>query len=523
MDELITTDVLVLGCGIAGGTAAWKLAEAGIQVTLVTRAKDPHDTNTDWAQGGIIYKGKEDSPELLMKDLNEAGAGFSNPRATEILAKEGPSLIDQLLIETFEVPFTRSADGELSIVLEGAHSASRIIHSADATGHAIQVALLNKLKNHPNIRFLTEHTAIDLLTPQHHSHNRLVVYDAISCAGAYLFDQVNQKVVRCLAEKTILATGGLGQIFSRTSNPKGSRGDGLAMAYRAGARVINSEFIQFHPTTFSKRGAPNFLISEAVRGEGARLVHEDGEPFMQKYDPKWLDLAPRDIVSRSIHREMQEFDLKNVFLDLRSYIPGASIRYHFPNILEMCARYGIDITQDLVPVVPAAHYFCGGVWVDEWGLSTIEDLYAIGEVACTGLHGANRLASSSLLEGLIWGARSAEQIQQRLQGKLRTSADSIPTWEYTGIYDPDPVLIQQDMDTVRQIMWNYVGLARAKYRLGRALRELTHLETEILRFYRVSRLTDQLIGLRNAIRTALIVTDAAWQNKRSIGCHYRED
>jgi L-aspartate oxidase len=293
------------------------------------------------------------------------------------------------------------------------------------------------------------------------------------------------------------------------------------MAYRAGARVINNEFVQFHPTTFHHPQAKHFLISEAVRGAGARLVDASGEPFMQKYDAKWKDLAPRDVVARSIRQEMIERDEPNMFLDLRSYIPQAKIAKKFPNIAKACAEYGIDIAQDLVPVVPGAHYFCGGVWVDEVGRSTLRNLYAVGEVSCTGVHGANRLASTSLLEGLVWGNRAAMDIVAALGENEGDFYAGIPEWLDTGTFDPDPLLISQDMRTIQHIMWNYVGLVRTTPRLQRALSELRHLETEIERFYRVSRLTDGLIGLRNAVRAGIIVANAAWSNKQSMGCHYR--
>jgi L-aspartate oxidase len=320
----------------------------------------------------------------------------------------------------------------------------------------------------------------------------------------------------------VLATGGLGQIYLRTTNPAGSRGDGLAMAERAGARIINAEFVQFHPTAFYRGGAARFLVSEAVRGAGARLVHADGEPFMQNHDPEWKDLAPRDVVARSIHREMLARDVTNVYLDLHSTIPRAEILSHFPTIYEKALEFGVDITRDLVPVVPAAHYSCGGIWVDEWGLTTIQNLYAVGEVACTGLHGANRLASTSLLEGLVWGRRAAAQICRQLGGLRLYDANLIPAWQPAGDILADPALISQDMSTVKHIMWNYVGLVRTTPRLERALRDLRALESEIEEFYRSHRLTDELIGLRNAVQTAILVANAAWQNKVSMGCHYRE-
>lgn len=522
LDELIETQVLVLGSGVAGATTALRLAQAGVQVILATRALQATDTNTDWAQGGIIYRGQDDTPDKLVEDINRAGAWHCNPKAVQILASEGPNLVDKFLIDQLGVKFDRESDGSLALALEGGHSVARIAHTRDATGHAIQTALIDAVEKQPNIQLLSGHTAIDLLTPAHHARNRLSVYEPQSCLGAYLLDRQASKVRRILARRTVLATGGLGQIFLHTSNPPGSRGDGLAMAYRAGARVINAEFIQFHPTTFYHRNAPRFLISEAVRGDGARLVHADGQPFMQKYSPEWKDLAPRDLVARSIHKEMLTKGVSNVYLDLRSHIPAERIENHFPNILNACLEYGIDPRVDLLPVAPAAHYFCGGVWADVWGQTTIERLYAIGEVSCTGVHGANRLASTSLLEGLVWGWRSAGHILEHISGDPPLAPDTIPAWEETGPRLPDPALIAQDLSEIQHMMWNYVGLVRTTDRLDRALRELRQLETEIERFYRVSRVTDELIGLRNAVRSAVIVAAAAWENKTSLGCHYRE-
>ncbi len=522
MGESLETDVLVLGSGIAGATAALELADRGVQVIVATRAADPADTNTLWAQGGIIYRGTVDSPADLAEDILRAGAGHSYPKAVQILATEGPAVLQRMLLERVGVQFDREADGDLSLVREGGHSIPRIVHVADHTGKAIELALVRALSSHPNVTVLTGHTAVDLLTPSHHSLNRLAIYEPRSCVGAYLFDQTTGQVRRCLARNTILATGGLGQIFLRTTNPPGARGDGVAMAQRAQARVINLEFVQFHPTTFYHVDAPNLLISEAVRGAGARLVDANGEPFMQRYAPDWKDLAPRDVVARSIHQEILARGLTHVYLDLRSYIPQAEILSHFPTIRESLLPYGVDITQDLVPVVPAAHYACGGVWVDEWGRTTIDHLFAVGEVSCTGVHGANRLASTSLLEGLVWGSRAASHIADHPLSKLAVQPDDIPPWRDDGLEEPDPALINQDMASIKHITWNYVGLARTTRRLGRALSELYHLETEIEGFYRSSKLTDGLIGLRNAVRTAVLTASAAWQNKRSVGAHYRE-
>jgi len=522
MTEKLETDVLIIGCGIAGATAALRLADQGLDVTVTTRSKDPKESNTYYAQGGIIFRGRDDSPELLAKDIHLAGDGHCNPEAVGILAGEGPELLQDLLIEGVGVVFDRGEDGSLSLVREGSHSVPRIVHAADATGKAIQLALLQALKGHANINLLAEHTAVDLLTPSHHAMNRLAVYDRQSCVGAYLLDQAEGTVVPCLAKRTILATGGLGQIFLRTTNPVGARGDGFAMAHRAGARIINMEFVQFHPTTFYHPHAPNALISEAVRGEGARLVHANGEPFMQKYSPEWEDLAPRDLVSRSIHHEMLSRDVPHVFLDLRSRISADRIREHFPNILETGLSYGVDITQELVPVVPAAHYLCGGVWTNKWGQTTINHLYAVGEVACTGVHGANRLASTSLLEGLVWGNRAAEHAGGDLRSQPSHPPPDIPSWEDYGSEPPDPALLSQDLSSIKHIMWNYVGLIRTTPRLRRAIRELRNLETELESFYRITRITDELIGLRNAVRTAILLALAAWENKRSMGCHHRE-
>ena len=522
MAEYLEAEVLVLGCGIAGATAALELADRGVRVVVATSAVDPRESNTLYAQGGIIYRGAGDSPAALAEDIIRAGDGHCSEAAVQILTEEGPRRVDQILLERVGVAFDREDDGELSLVREGGHSLHRILHVADHTGEAIEQALVASVQSHPNITLLAGHTAVDLLTPAHHALDRHVVYDPLSCVGAYLFEQSTRTVRRCMARKTILATGGLGQIFLRSSNPPSARGDGFAMASYAGARLINMEFVQFHPTTFHQDGAPNFLISEAVRGAGARLVLGNGEPFMQRYAPEWLDLAPRDVVARSIHREMLSRGLSHVYLDLRSYVPKDEILRHFPTIRSACLEHGVDITVDLVPVVPAAHYTCGGVWVDGWGRSTLGDLYAIGEVSCTGVHGANRLASTSLLEGLVWACRAAADIECTLPSGLRIAPEQIPPWQEDGGEEPDQALIRQDMGAIKQIMWNYVGLVRTTSRLNRALSELRHLETEIVHFYRRSRLTDELVGLRHAVRSALMVAEAAWENKRSMGAHYRE-
>lgn len=519
------TDVLVIGCGIAGAAAALRLSQRDdLRVTVITGAQDPQETATYYAQGGIIYRGSDDSAALLAEDIIRAGDGLSSPGAVAILCNEGPRLLRRILIEELDVPFDAGPSGEWQLALEGAQSTARILHVADATGRAIEERLISALRDRPNVELVTGHTAVDLLTPAHHARDRRAVYDPLSCVGAYVLNQATGRVVTWLARATVVATGGLGQIYLHTTNPPGARGDGLALAHRAGARIVNAEYVQFHPTAFYDRYAPRFLISEAVRGEGARLVTEAGEPFMQRYDSEWGDLAARDVVARSIHREMLSTGSKCVYLDVASCMAPDRIKERFPSIHEQCLAYGVDITRDLVPVVPAAHYCCGGIWVGESGRTSLRNLYAVGEASCTGVHGANRLASTSLLEGLVWGWRAAEDIA----AKVREGREA-PSWEIPPWYDEDlaetadPALIVQDMTTIRHIMWNYVGLIRSRRRLERALDDLGNLEREIEKFYRATRLTDGLVGLRHAVQTALIVARAAWENKESRGCHFRED
>jgi len=521
MDDL-RTHTLIIGCGIAGAATALRLSDnPNHQVTIITRASDPADTNSTWAQGGIVTRSLDDSPDLLVHDILEAGAGLSSPSAARILAEEGPELVRSILMERCGVRFDRDERGELVYGLEGAHSVRRIIHVGDKTGGAIVKGMLDTLAARPNVTLLNSHTAVDLITFPHHSLDPVAVYDPITCHGAYVLNRETGEVIRLLASHTVLATGGLGQIFRNTSNPRGARGDGLAMSWRAGARVVNSEYIQFHPTTLSVRGAPNVLISEAVRGEGAVLLTPDGDPFMERYSPEWKDLAPRDVVARAIHTEMLEHGYEHVYLDIAHKRPVDFIRQHFPQMVETCAHYGIDATTDLIPVVPAAHYFCGGVLVDEWGRTSLTDLYAVGEVSCTGLHGANRLASTSLLEGLVWGHRAAIHIEQNPRDPIENAR--VPGWVYRGDTEPDPALIEVDMTTIKNVMWHYVGLVRTAERLARAERELRHLWHEIEEFYRSQRLNDALIGLRNAVQVARIVTFSAQRNRVSRGAHYRAD
>ena len=524
---MLETDVLIIGSGIAGATAALRLAEnPNRRIALITRAPDPNDSNTNWAQGGIIHRGVDDNADLLVEDILTAGAGASLPEAARILAEEGPPLLNEILINISNIKFDRDNDGKLSYGNEAAHQRRRILHVGDGTGAAISRGLIHALQSKTNIQWFTDATAVDLITYPHHSRDPLDTYKPITCHGAYVFDRKGRAVHRTLAAVTVLATGGLGRIYRNTTNPQGARGDGLAMASRAGARIINAEYMQFHPTALAVPGSEGFLISEAVRGEGGILLTPDGRTFMEEYSPEWKDLAPRDVVSRAIHHIMETRGYTHVLLDIASHKSADEIRARFPNIYSTCLKFGVDISRDPIPVVPAAHYFCGGAQVDEVGKTSIENLYAVGEVSCTGLHGANRLASTSLLEGLVWGHRAARDIESKLdEAPLHIpTREMIPPWDESRLdADPDPALIQGDMQTIQNIMWHYVGLVRSGERLSRAIRELRHLQNEIETFYRTTKLSDGLIGLRNAVESALIVAQAARHNRQSRGCHYRVD
>ncbi len=518
------TDVLIIGYGIAGGTAALHLAaDRQRQITIIANTNDPGVSSSNLAQGGIVSRGEEDTLELLVEDILRAGAGLSYPPAVELLAESGPPLVQEILIEGLGLSFDREPSGDLALGLEAAHSQRRILHVGDSTGRSIMSALMQRVSEQPNINILLGHTAVDLITFPHHALDPMAVYAPITCHGAYVFDQETKKVHRLLAGQTILATGGLGQIYLNTSNPFNARGDGLAMAYRAGARVANNEFIQFHPTTLHMPGATKFLISEAVRGEGGVLLTIKGEPFMERYAPEWKDLAPRDVVARAIYWQMLENSDPYVHLDIASKRTPEEIKRRFPGIYASCMAHNIDITRGPIPVVPGAHYFCGGVLVDLWGRTNLQGLYAVGEVSCTGVHGANRLASTSLLEGLVWGDRAAGDIRGGSAASKLSESD-VPPWDESElVYDADPSLIQADMQSIRNLMWHYVGIIRSEYRLKRAIRELRHLWLEIEEFYRKTRLSDGLIGLRNSVLVGLVVARAAKRNVSSVGCHYREE
>jgi L-aspartate oxidase len=517
--------VLVLGTGIAGLTTAFCLASAGIKVLLVTKTADPKDCNTFWAQGGIIYEGEDDSPAKLIEDILRAGAGLSSEEAVRFLAVEGPRVVRELLLEEMHVPFSTSEEGELDLTQEGAHSIPRIIHAGDATGRAIEISLLNRVKNEPNITLATEITAIDLLTTQHHPTDIQVRYRLDNeCVGAYLLDNRTNEVYTIFADYTVLATGGLGQIFLHTTNTRSSLGDGIVMARRAGARIMNAEYVQFHPTALADKKANHFLISEALRGEGARLRNHQGQYFMEKYSPL-KDLAPRDVVARAIVEEMTTNKEEYVYLDLANFYKGHQpIAERFPNIRKACAEIGVDIERDPIPVVPAAHYFCGGVLADTSGQTTLSRLYAIGETSCTGVHGGNRLASTSLLEGLTWGYYAAVSIRNKYSDFREQLLQSIPDWQPPGRQNmEDPALILQDWTTIQNTMWNYVGIVRTYERLKRAVADMRELGNRLTKFYHESTISKSIVELFHGQQMAAIVSDAAIKNPVSRGAHFRRD
>jgi L-aspartate oxidase len=518
------SDVLVIGSGIGGAMAALELArDAERQITLITRADRPADSNSSRAQGGIATIGHEDSVETFVADLLDAGAGLTSPAAARLLATEGPSLLDRLMKAGPRLRFDRDDSGEPSFGMEGAHSRRRILHVGDTTGQAIMDSLLAAVAGCPNIRLLTRHTAVDLITFPHHAKSPLAVYDDHVCHGAYVLDRETGRIARLVAGHTILATGGAGSIYLHTTNPPGARGDGLAMAARAGAKLANLEYVQFHPTALHRPGTTKFLISEAVRGEGAVLLTPDGDRFMERHAADRKELASRDVVARAIYHEMLIHGYPNVLLDVATRLPADTIRRRFSSIHAHCLEHGIDITAQPIPVVPAAHYFCGGVLVDGSGRTSIDGLFAVGETACTGVHGANRLASTSLLEGLVWGVRTAHEIREQ-NVRPTPDEDEIPEW-HSGdlVSEADPALIQGDMQTIRSLMWHYVGLVRSGQRLNRAMRELVNLRLNIEDFYRRAKVSDELIGLRNSVQAALLVAGAADRNRDSRGCHYRDD
>ena len=520
-------DVLVIGSGIAGATTALALADAGHEVLLVSNGPGDCDGNSALAQGGIVYQAANEPHKALAKDIIRAGAFENYRKAVQHLCKNGPEVVHDILIQRLRIPFTRgpaSSSQEWDLTLEGGHSAERILHCADYTGKAIMQGLLAELARSPNIKILQERVAVDLITSHHHCLLSEVRYQLPNrCLGAYVFNEHKNNVETLLARFTVLATGGIGQLYLHTSNSPSSLGSGLAMARRAGVCIKDAEYVQFHPTTLYQPNAPRFLITESMRGEGARLVNKHGQAFMDKYDPRG-DLAPRDIVSRAIAEEMLKLGHDCVYLDT-SDMPH-NLQQRFPTIYKHCLALGLDITSSPIPVVPAAHYFCGGVLTDLAGNTSLDGLYAVGECACTGLHGANRLASTSLLEGLLWGHCAGQNISRKLHKKTKPDKafTAIPDWQNPGEeHHDDPALIAQDWSNIRHTMWNYVGIMRSSARLQRAYEELRNLSRRITEFYRRTSLSRPLIELFHGCNAALTVAEAARRNKNSKGCHFRTD
>ncbi len=523
MDTVQKVDVLVIGSGIAGLSFALHVAEFASVILVTKRAL--RDANTAWAQGGIaaVLDPKSDSFATHVTDTLTAGAGLCRRDVVEMIVEHGPSAISRLI--ELGVDFDRGPEGELLLAREGGHSVRRVVHHADSTGEAIELALLDRLHRHPNIRVLDHHLAVDLITRGRIAKGRRQCHPGGKgdrVLGAYVLDVKAGRVEPLAAHVVCLATGGSGKVYRYTTNPDVATGDGVAMAWRAGARVANMEFFQFHPTCLFHPQVKNFLISEALRGEGGLLRNASGEAFMPRYHPL-KDLAPRDIVARAIDTELKQSGADSVFLDM-THLPGVFLEERFPTIFATCMSLGIDIRTQPIPVVPAAHYQCGGVQVDQDGQTNIDRLLAIGEVSCTGLHGANRLASNSLLEGVVYAETAALHTRKLLQGPLDATELDVPDWETGSAGDADEiVVVKQSWDEIRRLMWNYVGIVRTNRRLLRAQRRLRLIEQEVREDYWRFHLTQDLVELRNITAVALLIVESALARQESRGLHWSAD
>jgi L-aspartate oxidase len=513
-DVALVTDYLVLGSGVAGLSFALTAADHG-EVTIVTK-RDRDDSATNWAQGGVsAVLSAEDSFERHAADTHEAGAGLCHGVVVDLCVREAPEGIRWLM--DLGAEFSRAEDGSLDLTREGGHTARRVVHARDITGREIQRVLTEAVRKHPNIRVLDWHMGVDLITLSKFGGPDY-------CVGAYVLDERAGTIETVLARTTVLATGGAGKVYLYTTNPDVASGDGVAMAYRAGAEVANMEFYQFHPTCLYHPKAKNFLISEALRGEGAVLRLQTGEAFMPRHH-EMADLAPRDVVARAIDYEMKRTGSEYVLLDFTSKSPEY-IRGRFPGISEQCLKYGVDITHEPIPVVPAAHYMCGGVTSDLHGRTSLPGLFAIGETACTGLHGANRLASNSLLEGLVFGRAAARRIQQEYKerGSEKRPVPVVPDWEIgSAVPSDEAVVVTQNWDELRRLMWNYVGIVRSTARLRRAAGRVALLEQEIREYYWKHLVTRDLLELRNIATVAELIISSAASRPESRGLHYTID
>jgi L-aspartate oxidase len=511
-------DLVIVGSGIAGLTAAISAAGRGARVAVLSKEESLSECNTRYAQGGIVAKGEGDSPELLAEDIMKAGEYLNSREAVETVVKEGPGLVEGLLAERAGVPFQRRGDGSFDVTREAAHSVRRIYHVKDRTGAEIERCLLEAALSMESVKAFPSCMAIDVITNTHHSRDLQERYKPVRSLGVYAFMENTGEVVPFFAKAVILATGGVGNLFLHTSNPPGATGDGIAMAYRAGADIINAEYVQFHPTVLFNPDVSRFLISEALRGEGARLMNRKGEYFMDRYQPGLRDLAPRDQVARAIYLEMEATGSPYMLLDTKRMKVDPAER--FPSIHETCASIGIDIRNDPIPVVPAAHYFCGGIKTDLRGRTSVPGLYAVGECACNGVHGANRLASVSLLEGLVFGTRAGNAAL----GEEEVKPDvirGIPEWVSPDREEQvDPILVYHDLLNIQTCMWDYAGILRTRKRLARAIADLNYLDHRIESFYREAGLSKKLVELRNGVVAASLIARAAQANPRSLGCHY---
>lgn len=507
-------DFVIIGSGIAGLSFALKAAKSGTVAIITKKAKA--ETNTAWAQGGIAcVTDGTDSVELHLRDTLDAGAGLCDEHVVRSIVTDGPARIRELM--EIGVLFDHQAGGQPDLTREGGHSARRILHARDATGREIERALLDAVAREPKITLLENHMAVDLITLRKLG----LITPEDRCVGVYVLEEATGEVTTVRTDRLVLATGGCGKVYLYTTNPSIATGDGVAMAWRAGANVANMEFIQFHPTCLFHPEARTFLISEAVRGEGGRLIGQDKVEFMYKYDERGA-LAPRDIVARAIDAEMKKTGAPCVYVDI-THKPADFIRAHFPNIYEQCLKLGLDITKEPIPVVPAAHYQCGGVATDENGATSLRGLFAIGEVACTGLHGANRLASNSLLEAVVLAHRAAAQLTSATPAPEPTLTD-LPAWRSGDANDLDEmVVINHNWEEIRRLMWDYVGIVRTDKRLLRAAARLRNLQEEIQEYYWDVKVTTGLLELRNLATVASLIVDSALLRKESRGLHYTLD